>query len=659
MHQETLTSLHLSHQQTQQSLAKIERAIEHHGSVLQSISRQVLSTENPWRDGAATAEVEVDAEHSDENDTGLQLMKESFEVARSFADGISSRGSVVQRSSSHGVTQLRSNERMTNEGPEERQGSGETFLTPQDSASNIEPSTVSREDLAPAHDIFSGDLRIMQTEHSVDFRDKNASNGQADVKNFPPELITHLMENYISAAETNLQDHEYHETMRNLDRANVEGERRESIHRHPFEEKLSIKILRATAHIGLGQLATAESLLRALIPQTAKDSQMQGKAYYLLAKTHRAQYCRANDATTLEQLDKVARQSYSIALHSYAIPKLYLDESAQIMVDVYEWKGDPVGAHLFRERHPSLSLTAAPATAGVDDSTSEQAKETLAKSMRGRLYSSGSQASRSPPSLLTVETQSSTDSWDRRTSVGSEPTTAPTSVLQHTTSVNLLTRIENDDVEMVKYLLRKGADIEQLDEETGFTPLLTAAKLKRTEICQVLLTNNPLKADVRAKSKDGRSVLHIALSRSGGEDMIPLLLQHKADPNVADEGGKTPLHYCAENNKKSAAQHLLKVNADMEAVTNGNESALQIAMRRRTRDIVDVLLKAGAEIDTARLPPTSQDINYIIKRHLGQLSRPRPQSGVTRQNSASTAISGSTARTEGSILSRFRSHRIS
>lgn len=205
---------------------------------------------------------------------------------------------------------------------------------------------------------------------------------------------------------------------------------------------------------------------------------------------------------------------------------------------------------------------------------------------------------------------------------------------------------------MTNFLLEMGSDVEQTDDQSGLTPLLIAAKSKHTEMCRALLTNNHAQADIHAKDRARRNVLHIALFGSGGEDMIPLLLEHNADPNVADEEGKTPLHYCVEFNKRRAAQDLISKNAEKETPNLAGETALCLAIRKRKTELVELFLREGAVVDIKNMPRTSKDIEFIVEQHLARRLNSGTESIVTRQDSASTVLSGQTDQTAASRLSR-------
>ncbi len=72
---------------------------------------------------------------------------------------------------------------------------------------------------------------------------------------------------------------------------------------------------------------------------------------------------------------------------------------------------------------------------------------------------------------------------------------------------DIIFHAQNGTCADVESLLEKGADPNARDEATGITPLMDAAKAGNIEIARLLIDNG---ADVNAKDRNGRAVLHYA-----------------------------------------------------------------------------------------------------------------------------------------------------
>ena len=113
---------------------------------------------------------------------------------------------------------------------------------------------------------------------------------------------------------------------------------------------------------------------------------------------------------------------------------------------------------------------------------------------------------------------------------------------------------ENNWVEVISQLLANGANCDVCGNE-GNTPLIIATKNCEMSSVEILLRNG---ADPNIKDQNGDTAIHFASS----SEIAKLLLTHKAQPNVIDIMGYTPLQRACESGFYSIAIELLHSKAD-------------------------------------------------------------------------------------------------
>jgi ankyrin repeat protein len=80
--------------------------------------------------------------------------------------------------------------------------------------------------------------------------------------------------------------------------------------------------------------------------------------------------------------------------------------------------------------------------------------------------------------------------------------------------------IKKKNIDIVKYLLNKGANVNAKSNEEGFTPLMTATVLGSAEIVKLLLATKHI--DINAKDKDGLTAMMYA-KKTGYFEIASLL----------------------------------------------------------------------------------------------------------------------------------------
>lgn len=171
---------------------------------------------------------------------------------------------------------------------------------------------------------------------------------------------------------------------------------------------------------------------------------------------------------------------------------------------------------------------------------------------------------------------------------------------RRTPGVQLAAAVWAGDYGGMQLLLRKGADPNARDLETGRTPLLAAA-LKRRALFARYLLDHGAAPDARLLN-GGRTALHLAATASDGS-LVSALLAGGADPDIADDSGATPLLDAAAAGSERIVLLLLgaepRVNVRDEA---GNTAAMLAvgAPPATAGTVLGLLAKAKADLDAAR-----------------------------------------------------------
>ncbi|KAM0489968.1 hypothetical protein ACHAP8_012031 [Fusarium lateritium] len=148
------------------------------------------------------------------------------------------------------------------------------------------------------------------------------------------------------------------------------------------------------------------------------------------------------------------------------------------------------------------------------------------------------------------------------------------------------------DGSVVKYLIHAGAKIDTKDKYWGATPLIAAVQGKKLANARILLEAG---SDPNALVKRGdirRTVLHLA-AQDGTPEMIKLLLEYGANPNVIDELNGSPAQWAIRNNHIEAVRVLLEGNLNPN-FDKGH--SMQMAIQMRRLEIVELFVKHGATI---------------------------------------------------------------
>jgi len=166
----------------------------------------------------------------------------------------------------------------------------------------------------------------------------------------------------------------------------------------------------------------------------------------------------------------------------------------------------------------------------------------------------------------------------------------------------------------VVYLLRAGAD-STLKTPEGLTPLHIAARSRASNVVGLLLSeykkHGILETMVNVTDQNGSTPLHHAC-RSGRPESVRYLLSAGANFLARDNAGRTPLHALAEfpledlfwtsPQKGDQPEEFSAACVTLDGLERPFSSRYEIASRNavpaRTREILEMLERAGADIQT-------------------------------------------------------------
>ena len=145
--------------------------------------------------------------------------------------------------------------------------------------------------------------------------------------------------------------------------------------------------------------------------------------------------------------------------------------------------------------------------------------------------------------------------------------------------------------EMAEFLIQKGANVDaedNCDEESS----LYAVWNNQQDALELLLAHG---ADVNAADLWGWSLLHYTACY-GQLEMTRTLLNNGADPNIIERGtGQTPLHCAVGRGQKTVAEMLLVHRANVNVKDWDGKTPMSLAKEKGHTEIVELLRKHGAK----------------------------------------------------------------
>ena len=141
---------------------------------------------------------------------------------------------------------------------------------------------------------------------------------------------------------------------------------------------------------------------------------------------------------------------------------------------------------------------------------------------------------------------------------------------------------QNGHLNVVKYLVKKGADVNKTTH--GNTPFIAAAARGHLDVVKYLVKKG---ADVNKAYKDGITPLMIA-AQNGHLDVVKYLVKKGADVNKADDNGFTPLYIAADKGYNKIVELFLEKGANLDQ--SNVDKSLAIA-KKNDNEVIATLLQ--------------------------------------------------------------------
>lgn len=147
---------------------------------------------------------------------------------------------------------------------------------------------------------------------------------------------------------------------------------------------------------------------------------------------------------------------------------------------------------------------------------------------------------------------------------------------------------------IVQLLLDAGADVQARSWSW------TGPKVMQTVLQTACATVNASPVVVRSLITAGAD-----MSCVGTTPLPPVMIPPRGRRAIHEEAGIALIHYAANAGNTHVIRILLDAGADVEVATRGGMRALDLAVLHKRRDVVEILISAGADVNTGAVDGTA------------------------------------------------------
>lgn len=179
----------------------------------------------------------------------------------------------------------------------------------------------------------------------------------------------------------------------------------------------------------------------------------------------------------------------------------------------------------------------------------------------------------------------------------------------------LMVAAERTSLEMVTALTEYGANLDDVTDELGYTPLLWAIKGDNEDIAKFLIDRGANIEPFAEGEADWSPLSMAALHHLPG--LAKILLANGATPNWGAPSGMTPLKHVCNTQETEEALELIELLLENKADPNLHDDEgfypIHNAIDRGNAEITDLLLRNGVPVDLC-FPESSEEFGSLLKR---------------------------------------------
>jgi len=148
-------------------------------------------------------------------------------------------------------------------------------------------------------------------------------------------------------------------------------------------------------------------------------------------------------------------------------------------------------------------------------------------------------------------------------------------------------------LDKIKTILANHPEYIEIQDQAGRRSLHFAANSGHIEIVKYLLSKG---ADIHAKTKANTTVLHYAALK-GSLEIVKLLVEKGVEIDIKNVQVTTPMYYAASGGHREVVQYLIDKGAKVDALDREEGTPLHFAAKNGHTKTIEVLIEMGADVN--------------------------------------------------------------